>query len=103
MGFMAPDAEYFSIEDIIDWTDGFTCYQCGSVYHDETRINIVNSGDGNIACLECTPAEAGWYGRLSAPGYLDATDWHGPYKTSDEALREVMEFYEVDENGDSHE
>lgn len=44
--------------------------------------------------------EAGWYGRLSAPGYLDCTDWMGPFKTAEEALYEVCEFYEVDEDGE---
>lgn len=45
-------------------------------------------------------AEAGWYGRLSAPGYLDASDWQGPYETGEEALKAVMNFYEVDEDGE---
>ena len=75
MGFMVPVTEYFFEQDVIEYG----------------------------ICAEGGDPEAGWYARLSAPGYLDATDWHGPYKTSDEALREVMEFYEVDENGDSHE
>ena len=28
----------------------------------------------------------GWYSRLSAPGYLDCTDWSGPFTTEQEAL-----------------
>ena len=56
----------------------------------------------DVIDFEIFDEEAGWYGRLSAPGYSDATDWHGPYKTSDEALRDVMHIYEVDENGDSN-
>lgn len=47
---------------------------------------------------EC--AQAGWYSRLSAPGYLDCTDWVGPFETEDDALRDCMEAYDVDENGD---
>ena len=58
MGFMVPVTEYFFEQDVIEY---------------------------GINAEEDEP-EAGWYGRLSAPGYLDATDWHGPYKTSDEAL-----------------
>ena len=77
MGFMKPVAEYLSAQDVIDF----------EIFDEE----ICSEGP-----------EAGWYSRLSAPGYLDATDWHGPYKTSDEALREVMHIYEVDENGDSN-
>lgn len=34
-----------------------------------------------------------WYSRLSAPGYLDCTDWQGPYETEDEALEALYETY----------
>lgn len=44
-------------------------------------------------------AEAGWYGRLSAAGYMDCSEWSGPFKTEEQALNYVMEFYEVDEDG----
>jgi hypothetical protein len=35
----------------------------------------------------------GWYGRLSAPGYLDCTDWTGPHSTEDEAAEALFELY----------
>jgi hypothetical protein len=38
----------------------------------------------------------GWFVRLSAPGYLDATDWSGPFKTEAEARKHVEDFWEVD-------
>ncbi len=76
MGFMIPTADYFTAEEAADW-------QREAFGGDEYD----------------TPA-AGWYGRLSAPGYLDCTDWSGPFPTAEEALAYVMEFYEVDENGD---
>lgn len=38
-------------------------------------------------------ARAGWYSRLSAPGYLDCTDWSGPYKSQDEAFTALYEMY----------
>lgn len=41
----------------------------------------------------------GWYSRLSAPGYLDATDWAGPFDTEAEALKHCMELYDVDADG----
>lgn len=44
-------------------------------------------------------SEEGWYGRLSAPGYLDCTEWDGPYKTEKEAIASVMDLYEVNEDG----
>ena len=45
-------------------------------------------------------ATSGWYSQLSAPGYMDQTDWMGPFDTPEEALKEVMDFYEVDYKGD---
>ena len=33
--------------------------------------------------------ETGWFARLSAPGYLDATDWDGPFATEVQARRHV--------------
>lgn len=36
---------------------------------------------------------AGWYARLSAPGYMDATEWSGPFGTEDEALEALYEMY----------
>lgn len=39
------------------------------------------------------PDSAGWYSRFSAPGYLDCTDWIGPFKSENEALIELWEMY----------
>ena len=33
---------------------------------------------------------AGYYFRLSAPGYLDCTEWSGPYQTEEEAVAEML-------------
>jgi hypothetical protein len=38
----------------------------------------------------------GIFARLSAPGYLDATDWDGPFETIEEAQEHIRETYEVD-------
>lgn len=43
----------------------------------------------------------GWFGRLSAPGYMDATEWQGPYRTERQALDAVKDFHEVDDEGES--
>lgn len=43
----------------------------------------------------------GWFVRLSAPGYMDATDWSGPFKTEAAARKHVEDHYEVDpDSGD---
>jgi hypothetical protein len=47
--------------------------------------------------------EEGWYGRLSANGYLDCTEWDGPHATAWDALQRVKEIYDVDDNGDAEE
>lgn len=47
-------------------------------------------------CCEFTGDDSacpGWYSRLSAPGYLDCTEWQGPYATEDEALEGLYETY----------
>jgi hypothetical protein len=38
----------------------------------------------------------GWFFRLSAPGYMDCTEWSGPYDTLKEARSELENLYQVD-------
>lgn len=45
-------------------------------------------------------AEPGFYARLSAPGYLDATDWEGPFDREWKAIRYVCDLYGVDVRGE---
>lgn len=73
MAFMRPSADYFTEEELLD-----------ILPPDDTNP------DGYCA---------GWYSRLSASGYLDCTEWNGPYPSEREALAGVMGLYEVDENG----
>jgi hypothetical protein len=42
----------------------------------------------------------GWCARYSAPGYLDCTDWCGPYSAEDEALAECRAVYGDDDEED---
>ena len=42
----------------------------------------------------------GWFAHLSAPGYMDQTEWDGPYKTEKKALDAVKSTHEVDDEGD---
>jgi hypothetical protein len=37
-----------------------------------------------------------WFARLSAPGYMDRTDWHGPFDTKKEAEQDIEDSYDVD-------
>jgi hypothetical protein len=52
--------------------DSFALYLQG-----EMRVDA----DGEF---EATRVE-GWFCRLSAPGYMDCTEWSGPYETEQEA------------------
>lgn len=40
--------------------------------------------------------ESGWFAHLTAPGYMDQTEWSGPYKTKREAEDFIEEMYDVD-------
>ncbi len=48
-----------------------------------------------------TEARPGYYSRLSAPGYMDCTEWRGPYFTAEEALVELCELYDCDTEGNT--
>ena len=37
--------------------------------------------------------EPGYYSRLSAPGYMDCTDWIGPFPSAEEALEALYDQY----------
>lgn len=42
------------------------------------------------------PISAGWFHRLSVPGYMDATDWSGPFDTIAEARQDLSDLYDID-------
>ena len=37
--------------------------------------------------------DAGYYARLSASGYMDCTEWSGPFETEEEAMAELISVY----------
>jgi len=38
-------------------------------------------------------ARPGFYHRLSAPGYMDCTDWSGPFDTEEAAVADLLSTY----------
>lgn len=76
MAFMRPEVTKLTHNEAIEYCD------------DSDNPSM----SGNDDC-------SGFYARLSAPGYLDCTDWSGPFKTEAEALAHIMDQFEVDENG----
>ena len=82
---MQPMAEYLTAQEASEYmseTEGFTAFEAA------------------LRAEEAEEYEAGWYSRLSASGYLDCTDWQGPYKNAFRAIRAVCELYEVNVRGD---
>lgn len=51
--------------------------------------------------VEDIETQSGHWARLSAPGYMDASDWGGPFESQAEARKYIEETYDVDpETGD---
>lgn len=48
-----------------------------------------------------TEESTGWCARYSAPGYMDCTDWCGPYPTREQAERECEALYGDDDDSDA--
>lgn len=43
---------------------------------------------------------SGIFARMSAPGYMDCTDWSGPYDTEDAAREDMRAMYGDDDESD---
>ena len=76
-----------------------TFHPNGKVVRD-TEANVARLRDYVTGKVYGIERREGWYARLSAPGYLDCTEWQGPEKTKSAAVAEVCEQYDCDENGD---
>ena len=49
---------------------------------------------------EIEPAP-GWYSRLSASGYMDCTEWSGPFETEEQAAADLVETHDDGNDTDS--
>ena len=54
----------------------------GTVILEEDIFEFESKHYGNVSWEKTS----GWFARWSAPGYLDATEWMGPYDTEEEAI-----------------
>ena len=68
--FMATDVRHFSDAEAREY--------CRSEFDDDDDDDDDSS-------------KSGYYARLSASGYMDCTDWSGPFETSDEAYENLAE------------
>jgi hypothetical protein len=48
---------------------------------------------------ECETVSGKWWARLSAPGYMDATEWDGPHDTLEDARQSLSDTFDVDLEG----
>ncbi len=94
MAFMVPVATYLLLSDLSYSSETEFC--CDACY-DMARVGVDLDEDVRF-CETCFVP--GLYSRLSAPGYLDCTGWIGPFDSRADALRAVMDVFDVDENGE---
>ena len=113
MGFMVPVAEKMTMF-VVDTNSHAEAVPAEALSARELRVakKLAKRGSGGKLALSVfakyiegnniysVSEEHGWYARLSAPGYMDATDWMGPYKSERAALKAVKDFHEVDDEGD---
>jgi hypothetical protein len=107
MSFMQPEAVQmvmYHIETNVG-TEYVPEDVCGHIGLDMHPDDVYEQVEGYLEGSEVNDfvRYEGWYGRLSASGYMDCTDWMGPYATSEDALAAVKEEYECDDNGDTPE
>ena len=51
--------------------------------------------ESNMEAAKVTLAGAGYVARLSAPGYMDCTEWEGPFDTAKEARASLAESFDL--------
>src|ERR1019366_5175429 len=106
MAFMKLDVQYFTAYhvDTEYGTEVVPAAACGTLWEDARRYTGRFNADGSQVTQETILAEfcegsriegvekkTGFYARLSAPGYLDCTEWDGPHTTREAALLSVRE------------
>lgn len=105
MGFMEPDVEFMSMFSVLTTYCDSCLVPAELVSESPSAEELQDYVEGTVRTREDGSPDAvllkGWFARLSAPGYLDCTDWMGPYDTEEEAINELTEFYELDEDEES--
>jgi hypothetical protein len=98
MPFMQPQI-YFGGYFLIETTIGTECVPDDVIgrtvgTHVEAFANYLEGKP--LDDDECVEHRSGWLARLSAPGYLDCTDWSW-HATEQEAENYLMETYDLDD------
>lgn len=88
MAFMEPQIEFMSAY-LVETNIGTECVP-EDVCDDPTKLEPYLEGSR----IESVDRKEGWFGRLSAPGYMDCTEWLGPFDTEGEARVALDELYD---------
>lgn len=96
--FMKPEA-IFGKFIIVETTNGTEIYPEGILSEDDIKDIILTQNICEDNTLDYETVE-GWFGRLSASGYMDCTEWSGPYQSEEEALRSIEELYGLEQEDD---
>ena len=70
--------------------------RCNAAFHDSfMKPHVMQGKDDELTIMEAglDLEDDGYYCRLSASGYLDCTDWSGPYATIEEAAQALLDLY----------
>ena len=81
MGFMSPET---TKEPFVTVT-----HTNGESYSCPEGCEDLRDGD------ETERIPSAWWARLSASGYMDCTEWDGPFKTKREALASLAETFDL--------
>ena len=81
----------------------WVCEDC-NYEHCEFPADDFTRTDAEMECGGDVELHEGWWGRLSAPGYMDATGWSGPSDSLEKAKQEIEMLWEVDpDTGEDYE
>ena len=86
---MLTFAQIATIASILGWTTDEVLAGIAELNNGFMRIDIQEFVAGDYEEIE----EDGIFARLSAPGYLDCTDWDGPFDTEEQAVASLLNVY----------
>lgn len=90
MAFMQHTATYGTFHQLDTRNEGIVSYPAEYF----SAQNVADDHDMDVDDVETV---IGWFARLSAPGYMDCTEWQGPYETEAEALADLADTYGDDD------
>lgn len=96
MAFMKPEIVLTSMWHV-KTTHGSELVPWDLVPVEPTQEDFSDYIEGRVINESAFELQSGWYARLSAPGYMDCTDWGGPFETEQEALEYLTETYLEDD------